>query len=185
MSEGAYRAGDVLRVPGLLSLCRLPLAVLFPFALGRPAWALGVLAGAAATDVLDGWTARRLHQETATGAVLDGVMDKLFVGVVLVTLVIAGSLTWLDVALLGSRELLEALLVGVVLLFRPRRLGEHRAASVLGKLATVLQFATVTLVVVRGPYVPVALGVTAGCGALAAIAYARRELGERATARPA
>ena len=176
MNGGGYHARDLVRVPGLITLCRLPLSVVFPFAASRPAAALGVLAAAAATDVLDGWAARRLRQETSAGSVLDGVMDKVFVGVVLVTLVVTGALAPLDVAILGTREIGEIVLLAVVVLRRRRRLGEHRAASALGKLATVLQFATVALAIGRAPGLRIAVLVTGASGALAALAYARREL---------
>ena len=177
-TEPPYRARDLARVPGLLSLCRLPLAVAFPFAAPRPFWALATLAGAAVSDVLDGWYARRFHEETRTGAVLDGVMDKVFVGTVLTTLVITRALTLLDVAILGAREVGELALILVALVRRPRPLGSRREANVVGKMATLLQFATVVLVVVRAPYESVAIGVTGACGALAAGIYWRNEWAE-------
>jgi phosphatidylglycerophosphate synthase len=174
-TQAPYRARDLVRVPGLLSLCRLPLAVVFPLCVGRPAQALGVLAAAAASDVLDGWYARRFHEETRTGALLDGVMDKVFVLTVLGTLVAVRSITIVEVMLLGARELGELALIATALVLRPRPLGSHRSATLLGKLATALQFATVVLVIVHAPYLGVAVGVTAACGALAAAAYWRGE----------
>jgi cardiolipin synthase len=174
-ADRPYRARDLVRVPGLLSLCRLPLAVAFPFAATRPAWALLILLGAASTDVLDGWYARRFHQETRTGAVLDGAMDKLFVGVVLATLIVVHEMTILEVAILGTREIGELCLIAVALVLRPRPIGSHREASLVGKLATVLQFATVVMVIVGAPCRIVAVIVTGACGALAAGAYWRSE----------
>jgi cardiolipin synthase len=174
-TQQPYRARDLVRVPGLLSLCRLPLAVVFPFCVGRPELALVVLAAAGASDVLDGWYARRFHEETRTGALLDGVMDKVFVITVLGTLVATRSITILQVMLLGTRELGELALIATALVLRPRPLGSHRSASFLGKLATALQFATVVLVIVHAPYLGVAVAVTAACGAVAALAYWRSE----------
>ena len=174
-TQQPYRARDLVRVPGLLSLCRLPLAIVFPYCVGRPGLALVVLAAAAASDVLDGWYARRFHEETRTGALLDGVMDKVFVLTVLGTLVATRSITIVQVMLLGTRELGELVLIATALVLRPRPLGSHRSASFLGKLATVLQFATVVLVIVHAPYLGVAVAVTAACGALAAAAYWRSE----------
>jgi hypothetical protein len=94
---------------------------------------------------------------------------------VLGTLVAAGSITIGEVLLLGTREIGELALIGTALVLRPRPLGSHRSASFLGKLATVLQFATVVLVIVHAPYLRVAVAVTAACGALAAGAYWRSE----------
>jgi CDP-diacylglycerol--glycerol-3-phosphate 3-phosphatidyltransferase/cardiolipin synthase len=170
-----YRARDVLRVPGLLSLCRLPLAAAFPVAALRPAWALGVLGAAAMTDVLDGWYARHFHQATRTGALLDGVMDKVFIASVLATLVVLGRMTPPELVILGTREIGELCLIAAALVGRPRPLGSTREAGALGKLATVLQFATIALFVVAAPYRLVALAATGACGAVAAAVYWRRE----------
>lgn len=45
---------------------------------GRPTLALSLYILAAATDVLDGWLARRFKQASAFGAQLDAVVDNLF-----------------------------------------------------------------------------------------------------------
>lgn len=148
---------------------------MFPFCVAKPALALVVLGAAATSDVLDGWYARRFHEQTRTGALLDGIMDKVFVLTVLGTLVAARSIGLVQVMLLGTRELGELLLIATALVLRPRPLGSHRSASFLGKLATVLQFATVVLVIVHAPYLGVAVVVTAACGALAAAEYWREE----------
>ena len=70
-----FCARDLLLVPSLVSMARLPLAALFPWVVDRPAAAVSVLLAAGLTDVLDGWLARRLHQETAIGAVADAISD--------------------------------------------------------------------------------------------------------------
>jgi phosphatidylglycerophosphate synthase len=85
---GIYHGRDLVRAPGLLSLSRIPLAFVFPFVVGRPWLAFAVLLGAGLTDVLDGWYARRFHQVTATGSVIDPITDKIFVMTVAVTLVV-------------------------------------------------------------------------------------------------
>ncbi|HEY8077432.1 MAG TPA: CDP-alcohol phosphatidyltransferase family protein, partial [Labilithrix sp.] len=74
-------------LPNVLSAMRIPLAALFPFVVTRPALAIAVLAAAALTDVLDGWLARRLGEATPTGALVDGIADKLLGASVLVSLV--------------------------------------------------------------------------------------------------
>src|SRR5579862_6468238 len=78
---------DALLAPGLLSLARFPLALAFPLVWPRPALVAGVVALAAVTDVLDGYVARKLHQQTVTGALLDPLMDKTFVLGVAATLI--------------------------------------------------------------------------------------------------
>jgi CDP-diacylglycerol---glycerol-3-phosphate 3-phosphatidyltransferase len=166
---------DLVGVPGLLSLARVPLAVLFVLLGTRPPWALALLALAAISDVLDGWSARRLHQATATGAVLDGVADKVFALAVVTTLLRAGWLSPLGLLLLATREIGELLLAAWVLLSGRSRAGRHEA-NVLGKLTTLCQFATAVMLVLRLPGTRLGLVATAVAGAAAAIAYARREI---------
>lgn len=66
---GRYRARDLLLPPSLLSMARVPLAVAFVLWLNHPWVELAVLALAGATDVADGWWARRFGQVTATGEI--------------------------------------------------------------------------------------------------------------------
>jgi cardiolipin synthase len=174
-SAGGLRARDAIRVPGLLSLCRAPLAAAFPLVFRSPVHAIAVLAAAGLSDILDGWYARRFHQETPTGAALDGVMDKLFALSVLATLVLSRTLSLFEAFILSAREIGEALLLGVALLVRPRRADSARSANGLGKLATVLQFTSIIVVILdRGPR-SLCVYATGTCGALAAIAYGLRE----------
>ena len=174
---GLYRARDLVRVPGLLSLSRVPLAAAFPFVLGRPLVALGVLAAAGLSDVLDGWYARRFGQVTPTGTALDPVTDKLFVTTVAVSLVVGGYFSVLDVVLLSAREIGELPLV-VWLAFnhdaRSRR-ADHPSANLPGKLATALQFGTATAALFHMPHLAWLIDGTAAVGVLAATSYWIRE----------
>ncbi len=174
-----FRARDALRIPGLLSLCRLPLAVAFPFVYRDSRVALGALLAAAVTDLLDGWYARRFHQETATGAALDGLMDKAFVLSVLATLVGGGALSWLEALLLCAREIGEGLLIAFSLALRPRPPISERSANPLGKAATVMQFVSVAVAILgSGPRMACVVA-AAACGLAAAAVYAVREFAPR------
>src|SRR5262245_18683745 len=106
-----YRLRDLLLLPGLLSLARLPLALCFAFSLSFPIVAFSVLLLSALTDVLDGWYARHHGEETETGAAFDPVIDKIFMLTVAISLVVAERLTVAQALLLGTRELLELPLV--------------------------------------------------------------------------
>lgn len=175
---GHYRAKDAFGVPGLLSLLRVPLAVAFPFAVTRPSWALLVLALAGGSDVLDGWFARKFDQATPTGAALDPITDKIFVTSVVFTLFAHGWLSLAGVVLLSVRELGELPLVMWFAVSRAARRARatEAKANIPGKMATVLQFTSVSIAIMRGPFIEVALIVTAIAGALAAISYWAREL---------
>ena len=178
LKTGSYRARDIFLVPGLLSLARVPLALAFPFVVESTPWALGVLALAGVTDVLDGYSARRLGQVTPTGAALDPITDKLFVTTVAVTLVVSGHFSVLSVLLLSTRELLELPLVVWFALSPGARSAraEKPAANALGKLATVLQFAAVFSSLLGWSFTNVWIGATAVVGVLAALSYWARAL---------
>jgi CDP-diacylglycerol--glycerol-3-phosphate 3-phosphatidyltransferase/cardiolipin synthase len=175
---GRYDARDLLRVPGLLSLARVPLAAIFPLVWNRPWLAFGVLLCAGLTDVLDGWYARRFRQVTATGSVVDPITDKIFVLTVAITLVATGQLSVLAVALLSTREIGEIpLVLWLASSPRARRARvEHPAANVVGKMATALQFGSVTAALFESSHLTSWVGVTAVMGAAAAFTYWQRAL---------
>ncbi len=177
---GRYQARDLLRVPSLLSLARIPLAIAFPFA-PNAASAFAILVASGVTDVLDGWWARRYGAVTATGAVVDPITDKVFVATVVVTLLVRAKLHWLMLALLGTREIGELPLVLWVAFSRSARRARaaQPSANVPGKLATALQFATVSAVLLGAPRVELWTWATAAMGVVAAIAYWRRFLALR------
>jgi cardiolipin synthase len=175
---GLYRARDLVGVPGLLSLARVPLAAMFPLVLGRPFLALAILAAAGLSDIADGWYARRFGQVTPAGTALDPVTDKLFVTTVAVSLVAGGYFSILDVVLLSAREIGELPLVLWLALdrkARSRRM-EHPSANVPGKLATVLQFGTATAALFHMAHLAWLIDATAVVGLLAAVSYWVREV---------
>ncbi len=174
---GRYRARDLVNAPTLLSWARVPLAASFPFFVARPWVCLAILGAAALTDVLDGFVARRFGLATPTGAVVDGVTDKLFVGTVLVTLLVSRHLAPGDVVLLGTRELGELPLVLWIALSpaaRGRKVDDR--ANAVGKAATTLQFATIVATLVRSELRVPSLYATALVGAAAAVTYWVRAL---------
>ncbi len=174
----SYRARDLLLVPGLLSLARIPLAILFPFVASRPLAALVVLVVSGATDVIDGWWARRYEQTTATGAAVDPITDKLFVASVVVTLVVTGKLAPIGVLLLATREIGELPLVLWLAASHAARKArvEQPLANLPGKMATLLQFAAVGAALFGSPYTDGLLIATALVGTLAAASYWVREV---------
>ena len=78
-----------LNLPNAITLSRLLLSfVLFAIIQQGEYWLLaaGLFVFAVATDVLDGWIARKLNQMSAFGAFLDPVADKLMVAAALIIL---------------------------------------------------------------------------------------------------
>ncbi len=124
----------------ILSLLRGPLALLY--AIGRPDVRIAVVLGAALTDVVDGYLARRYKVTTKVGAILDPVMDKFFVFFILGILFSEGRiLDWQVIAML-SRDIAIAFFGG--LLFFLGRLKDYHYQSVYaGKLMTAMQFCVI------------------------------------------
>ena len=105
-----------MNLPNLLTLLRIffvPLLVAALLADGtwltrweglfsREIFALGVFLAAAATDLLDGWLARRWGQVTTVGTLLDPIADKLLVSAALISLVdIHRVPAWIVILIIG------------------------------------------------------------------------------------
>jgi cardiolipin synthase (CMP-forming) len=173
-----------LLAPTLISLVRIPLAYAFISTLDKPWLAIAILVVAGLSDVIDGWVARRLQQATPTGAVVDGVLDKVFAAVIIGSLVASGHLSPLEAGLLGMRELGELPLVVWWATHRPKRRAraEEPQANWLGKVATVLQFLAIGAVLTQGAARGVLLASAAFAGIASAVCYWRRELSVGRTA---
>jgi cardiolipin synthase len=145
---------NLMSLPNLLSLSRIPLGGAFWLVLGPTArgsiWAFLVMGIAALTDVLDGYLARRQAQRAGgapepdggTGAWLDPICDKVFVGAVLAAIIVKRHPAPLIIALILTRELAQ-LPMGIAYRFIPTLRSWLRydfRASLLGKAATVAQF---------------------------------------------
>ena len=65
-------------VSGLITLLRLPLALIFPFVAADPFLATVVLLLAAFSDAIDGVVARKMNTESHIGGFADGWVDKIF-----------------------------------------------------------------------------------------------------------
>lgn len=173
-----YRLADALHWPSFLSASRVPLGALFVAVCAHPWAAIGVLATAAITDVLDGWLARRMRLANATGALIDGIADKIFVACVAYGLIASGRLGWLGLIALATREIGELLLLGWYLLSHARRRkgAPLPSADAYGKATTSLQFLAVTLSLLAPRALPPVLAAAALLGAVAALHYVRREV---------
>lgn len=103
-----------------------------------------VFALAAVTDWLDGWIARRWHMESAFGAFLDPVADKLMMAVTLFVLVQSHPTALLAVtsAVIVGREIAVSALREWMAF-----VGEHARVKVqwIGKLKTVMQIVAILI----------------------------------------
>jgi cardiolipin synthase len=109
------RGNGILTVPNLVTVVRLACVPLFCWLLfGRKdrtaaAWLLAVLGS---TDWIDGYLARRLHQVSELGKVLDPTADRILLGTVVVSLLIDGSVP----AIVGWGVLVREVLVSAAVL---------------------------------------------------------------------
>jgi len=124
-------------LPNLLSASRFPLAAGFALADGMPL-RVALLGVASATDLLDGWLARRMGNASRWGALLDPVADKTFVLVALTALLVHGQLPARDYAVLLTRDLATAL-GALVAWLMPGLDPRNFTARPSGKVVTVLQ----------------------------------------------
>jgi len=111
---------------------------------GHGGVALALFVGALGTDVLDGWVARRSHQVTLLGQLLDPMVDKAFYLGLFSALAAVGRIPYLGLGLFFLPQL--GLAVGALVLWRRR--GEFvaewpgKAAAVLAALAVGLLLLT-------------------------------------------
>ena len=157
---------DLLTIPNLLTLARLALIPVFLGFLitGQDVLALITLVAGAVTDFLDGFLARRLHQVTRLGKLLDPVADRLTILSATIGLTYRHFLPlWLllivlarDVGMLG---------LGIVL---ARHEVSPPPVTWVGKAATFLLLAALPMLVVAGAF-PVTRGVLLPVGTVVAV----------------
>lgn len=116
MQEGQDISSRVFTIPNLVSLLRLALVPVFAvlIVVGEDVWALAVLAFSGFTDWLDGVLARRLHQVTRLGQMLDPAADRLFIFVTLVGLTWRDVIPWWLLVVIVARDVMLACLIPVL-----------------------------------------------------------------------
>ncbi|RDI74774.1 pgsA: CDP-diacylglycerol--glycerol-3-phosphate 3-phosphatidyltransferase [Gaiella occulta] len=125
-----------MTLPDQLTLTRalaVPIVVvLFAWDFGGHAyWATAAFMIAMATDQVDGWLARRWHQTSAFGSLLDPIADKVLVMAALVMLVAEGvAPAWMVAAIVARELLVSGLRLAAI------EKGVVMAARDLGKLKT-------------------------------------------------
>lgn len=120
-------------VPNMLTMFRLALVpvywvLMMVYKLNY--WALAVFVLAACTDMLDGFLARKYHQITDFGKLMDPLADKMMTLSVMATLLLRGIISWEPLALLACKEFI--MLLGGLLLYK-RKIVVH--SLFIGKFA--------------------------------------------------
>jgi phosphatidylglycerophosphate synthase len=131
--------GSIASLPNLVSLSRLPMAAVFPF-LSSVEARVGVIAVAAASDLLDGYLARSRKETSRLGALIDPIADRCFVMIAVGVLWLEATLTPLATFIMISRDL-AVIGAFTVTRFSPRMRRVPFMARPAGKVVTVLQLA--------------------------------------------
>lgn len=170
------RGRDLLNWPSLLTGVRLGIAVGFPFLLEFPSWAFWAYLVALATDVADGWLARRLGCATQAGAIADGWVDKILHVNAGWALWIHGFMPGLWLLPLFARELIQ--FPQILWLAGPFWRGEvcAQTSRLSGKLTSICQ--ALAFVAIFQAWGALGLGATLATGVFgtwAALEYVSRE----------
>ncbi len=135
------RLPALLTLPNVITLARLPLAVLFLVA-DTTAERLVILGMASASDFIDGWLARRSRRMTRSGALLDPIADKTFVLAALTAFVRTEALSTGAYFMILARDFATA--IGFLVAWRLPGLDPRDfKARMSGKIVTVLQLAAI------------------------------------------
>ena len=107
--------GRVLTAPNLITLVRLlciPIFLWLLFGLHHQTYAAVLLAVLGATDWIDGFVARRYHQVSTLGKVLDPAADRVLVGTAVIAVIVHGAVpVWFGVATLAREALVSVMVV--------------------------------------------------------------------------
>lgn len=140
----------MVTVPNALSLVRLLLIPVFLVLLvtEQYLWALVTLVVSSVTDFVDGYVARRFHQVSRLGQLLDPAADRLFIFSTLIGLAVRGFLPWWLVGVIVARDVL-LLVLGVIL-------AQHRFGPLpvhhLGKMGTFLLLVAMPVLVLGAAF---------------------------------
>jgi cardiolipin synthase (CMP-forming) len=104
----------VLTAPNVITLIRLlciPVFLWLLFGLHRQTAAALLLAALGATDWIDGYVARRYHQVSTLGKILDPAADRILVGTAVIAVIVDGAVPlWFGLATI-AREVLVSVMV--------------------------------------------------------------------------
>lgn len=106
----------ILTVPNVLSAIRLigvPVFLWLLLVKEADGWAFALLVASGFTDFLDGKLARLLDQSSKLGAILDPLVDRLYLLATLAGFLIRGILPWWVVLILVARDGILTLTLGI------------------------------------------------------------------------
>lgn len=160
-----------MNIPNLLTVFRIFLipiflAVYFSSPETRLIHAVGIFVLAGATDVLDGYIARKYNQITKFGTVMDPLADKLMLITALTSFTITGIVPLILLVIILAKEIF--MIVGGILTYRK---GIINPANKFGKTATFLFHVSMVTLVFNRNMGLILLVAAALVGTVAMISY--------------
>jgi cardiolipin synthase len=139
-----------LNVPNALTLVRFILipVYLYIFLQGYTAIAFIILVVAGATDVLDGYLARRQKQTTVLGSMLDPLADKTLMLTVVLSFLYDRLIPWAAAIAMFIRDG-GMIIVSAIYYFRGKK---TVPANTMGKVTTILYYGAIPLIMFKVTY---------------------------------
>lgn len=138
----------IFTIPNLLSLSRIVLIPLLIYLIYTKQWiyALVLFAVASFTDLLDGWSARKLNQESEFGIFIDPLADKFLVISVLAALMVLDPYLeifdfWMILVIVGRDVLITFMRYLAI------RRGQILKTSKFGKVKTAFQMISIVIII--------------------------------------
>ncbi len=138
-------------IPNILSISRIVLIPLFIYLLVSPTFlarlmALAIFGIASLTDLLDGWSARKLNQESELGKFLDPLADKVLVVSALIAILVIDPYMelidlWMILVIVGRDVLITAMRYQAI------KRGKSLKTSSFGKIKTAFQMISIVLII--------------------------------------
>lgn len=162
-------AKSPVNLPNILTVSRFILlpGLFIAFPIGNNFLILTLMGLIFATDVLDGWLARRWGLASTLGKILDHAVDKFVLVGIILLLVLFRGMPWWMLALFLAREAISST-VGIILL---RRGIEISGSNLLGKLTGFFFGVLSVAYVVNFPWREIFLWITVGLAILASVSY--------------
>ncbi len=140
-----------LNLPNTITISRMLLAMPIAIMLikNQYKWAVCLFLIASASDIIDGFLARKLNQQTKLGSVLDPLADKILINYTFVILTAHGYIPILLFAVVLSKDiiLVSGSTIEILSLKDLRQI--KIKASIFGKISTFFQIMVIVLVFLK------------------------------------
>lgn len=160
-TAGEQRTRTFFTIPNILTLVRMAMIPLFAAAafLGSHFAAFFLFVGAALTDALDGWIARRFNMRSRIGAFLDPAADKTLMVTAYIIYTLPGIAEYRLPAWLTFTVFLRDIMIVMVAYLLYTRIRVRRfPPSIPGKVSTIVQVVALSVTIAANtPLAPIAL----------------------------